>query len=60
MTRSNGLLFDPLGAVVLAAGIVGLAAMVPGYNSVFQTVSQIGEGGSGPSWDRQSRLAGQD
>jgi hypothetical membrane protein len=37
------LLFGPLGAVILFAGIVGLALMVPGYSHVHQTVSEIGE-----------------
>jgi hypothetical membrane protein len=43
MQRNYRLLFGPLGAVILALGIAGLAATVPGYSSVHQTVSEIGE-----------------
>jgi hypothetical protein len=39
-------LFGPLAALLLAIGIVGLAALVPGYDPVRQTVSEIGEVGS--------------
>ena len=39
-------LFGPIGAVMLALGIVVLGAMVPGYSQVHQTVSEIGEVGS--------------
>ena len=46
MTRVDGLLFGPLGAVILAAAIVSLPVMVPGYDPVFQTVSEIGRLGS--------------
>ncbi|HEY2355932.1 MAG TPA: DUF998 domain-containing protein [Phenylobacterium sp.] len=46
MSRDARLLFGPLGAVILAAGVAGLAATVPGYDSVRQTVSEIGEVGS--------------
>ncbi len=40
------LLFGPLGAAILALGIVGLALLLPGYSHVHQTVSEIGEIGS--------------
>ncbi len=46
MTRNYRLLFGPLAAAILALGIVGLALMVPGYDHVRQTVSEIGEIGS--------------
>jgi hypothetical membrane protein len=46
MSRDFRLLFGPLGAAILALGIVGLAAAVPGYDAVRQTVSEIGEVGS--------------
>lgn len=39
-------LFGPLSAIVLFAGIVVLATLVPGYDQVRQTVSEIGEVGS--------------
>lgn len=44
--HSIGLGFGPLAAAVLLVGVVGLAHSVPGYNSVRQTVSEIGEVGS--------------
>jgi len=37
------LLFGPLAAAILTLGIVCLAAFVPGYSHVSQTVSEIGE-----------------
>ncbi len=43
MSRNYRLLFGPLGAAILAVGIVGLAMLVPGYSHVHQTVSEIGE-----------------
>ena len=43
MRPDRRLLFGPLAAVFLAAGIVGLAYMVPGYSQIRQTVSEIGE-----------------
>lgn len=43
MNTDRRLLFGPLAAAILAAGIVGLAFMVPGYSQVRQTVSEIGE-----------------
>src|SRR5215472_16012344 len=39
-------LFGLFGAVLLALGIAVLEVMVPGYNPVRQTVSEIGEVGS--------------
>lgn len=41
--KRYGLLAGPLAALLLAAGIAGLAQLVPGYSSVRQTVSEIGE-----------------
>ena len=41
--RRFGLLCGPLGALVLWCGIAGLAQFVPGYDSIRQTVSEIGE-----------------
>jgi hypothetical protein len=41
--RDRRLLFGPLAAGLLLAGIVGLALIVPGYSQVRQTVSEIGE-----------------
>jgi hypothetical membrane protein len=43
MKSNYRLLFGPLAGIILALGIVGLASMVPGYNHVRQTVSEIGE-----------------
>ena len=40
------LLFAPLASVILAGGIIALPSLVPGYSSVHQTVSEIGEVGS--------------
>jgi hypothetical membrane protein len=40
--RDNRLLFGPLAAAILTAGIAGLALLVPGYSHVRQTVSEIG------------------
>lgn len=40
------LVFGPVAVAILAAGIVGLAQLVPGYNPVYQTVSEIYEVGS--------------
>jgi hypothetical membrane protein len=39
-------LFGPLGAIILAATITGLPFMIPGYDPIRQTVSEIGEVGS--------------
>jgi hypothetical membrane protein len=44
--RDICLLFGPVSAVIFWAGVAGLAAMVPGYSHVHQTVSEIGEMGS--------------
>jgi hypothetical protein len=41
--RNYRLLFGPLAGVILGFGIAGLAVLVPGYNHVHQTVSEIGE-----------------
>jgi hypothetical membrane protein len=46
MTSNPRFLFGPFGAVLLVVGVVGLALMVPGYDPVRQTVSEIGEVGS--------------
>lgn len=45
-SRMTSRLFGPLAALLLALGIVGLDALVPGYDPVRQTVSEIGEVGS--------------
>ena len=42
----SALLFGPALAVVLALTILTLPALVPGYDGVRQTVSEIGEAGS--------------
>ena len=44
--RDYRLLFGPMAGAILALGIAGLALMIPGYNHVHQTVSEIGEIGS--------------
>lgn len=46
MKRDYRLLFGPMAGAILALGIAGLALMIPGYNHVQQTVSEIGEIGS--------------
>ena len=46
MKRDYRLLFGPAAGGILALGIAGLALLVPGYNHVHQTVSEIGEIGS--------------
>jgi hypothetical membrane protein len=46
MTRDPRLLFGPLAAAVLLLGVAGLPLMLPGYDPVRQTVSEIGEVGS--------------
>src|SRR5882724_12490550 len=46
MGRNYRLLFGPMAGAILALGIAGLALMIPGYNHVHQTVSEIGEIGS--------------
>jgi len=50
MDRDRRLLFGPLAAVILLAGVAGLPALVPGYDAVRQTVSEIGEVGSPMRW----------
>jgi hypothetical membrane protein len=46
MKRDYRLLFGPAAGATLALGIAGLAMLVPDYNHVRQTVSEIGEIGS--------------
>jgi len=46
MTTRIRLWFGPLAAATLCIGLAGLALTVPGYSSVHQTVSEIGEIGS--------------
>jgi hypothetical membrane protein len=46
MMRDSRLLFGPLGAALLLVGVAGLPLMIPGYDAVRQTVSEIGEVGS--------------
>jgi hypothetical membrane protein len=46
MKKDYRLLFGPVAGAILALGIAGLALMIPGYNHVRQTVSEIGEIGS--------------
>jgi hypothetical membrane protein len=50
MSLKSRALFGPLAAVVFGVGIVALAALVPGYDQVRQTVSEIGEMGSPMRW----------
>jgi len=44
------LLMGPLAACIFGVGIIGLSMMIPGYNQVRQTVSEIGEVGSPARW----------
>jgi len=46
MKRDNRLAFGPVAAAILSAGIAGLPLIVPGYDPIRQTVSEIGEAGS--------------
>lgn len=46
MKTDYRLLFGPLAGVILALGIASLAQMLPGYEHVRQTVSEIGQIGS--------------
>ena len=46
MKRDRRLLLGPFAALALAIGIIVLGALVPGYDPVRQTVSEIGEIGS--------------
>jgi hypothetical membrane protein len=39
-------LFGPIAAILLVTGVVTLALLVPGYDPIRQTVSEIGEAGS--------------
>ena len=48
--RDARLLFGPLAAALLLVGVGGLALLVPGYDPVRQTVSEIGEVGSPMRW----------
>jgi hypothetical membrane protein len=50
MTRDNRLLFGLLGLVIFIAGLLVLPPLVPGYDSVRQTVSEIGEMDSPMRW----------
>jgi hypothetical membrane protein len=50
MTRDNRLLFGLLGLVIFLAGLLALPPLVPGYDSVRQTVSEIGEMDSPMRW----------
>ncbi|HEY4123223.1 MAG TPA: DUF998 domain-containing protein [Rhizomicrobium sp.] len=50
MTRDNRLLFGPLALIVFVAGILILPLLVPGYDQVRQTVSEIGEMTSPMRW----------
>ena len=50
MARDRRLLFGPLALVIFAAGILVLPLFVPGYDSVRQTVSEIGERDSPMRW----------
>jgi hypothetical membrane protein len=46
MNKDYRLLLGPAAGVILALGIAGLALMLPDYDHVHQTVSEIGEMGS--------------
>jgi hypothetical membrane protein len=46
MNQNSRLLCGPLAAVIFTLGVAGLPMMVPGYSSIHQTVSEIGEVGS--------------
>ncbi len=50
MRRDSRLLFGPLAAAIFAIGIVVLALLVPGYDQIRQTVSEIGEIDSPMRW----------
>ena len=50
MTRDNRLLFGPLSLAIFTPGILILPAFIPGYDSVRQTVSEIGEMDSPMRW----------
>jgi len=44
--KRYGLLLGPISGLIFVLGVAGLAAVVPGYSHVRQTVSEIGEVGS--------------
>jgi hypothetical membrane protein len=46
MNQNSRLLCGPLAAVIFTLGVAALPLMVPGYSSIHQTVSEIGEIGS--------------
>jgi len=46
MRQRHLLLFGPVAAIILGVGVIALPGMVPGYSSIHQTVSEIGEVGS--------------
>lgn len=50
MTRDNRLLFGLLGLVIFIGGLLILPPLVPDYDSVRQTVSEIGEMDSPMRW----------
>jgi hypothetical membrane protein len=50
MRRDARLLFGPLAAALFAAGVTTLPLLVPGYDAVRQTVSEIGEMDSPMRW----------
>jgi hypothetical protein len=49
MMRVDGLLFGPLGAVILAAAIVSLPVMVPGYDPVLRPSARLAGSALRPS-----------
>jgi hypothetical membrane protein len=50
MQRDLRLLFGPLAAVMFTIGIIALALLVPSYDQIRQTVSEIGEMDSPMRW----------
>lgn len=56
MSVAARLLFGPLAALILLVGVAGLPLLVPGYDSVRQTVSEIGEAASPMRWPFASML----
>jgi hypothetical membrane protein len=50
MKANTRLLFGPIASVILLAAVGLLPLMVPGYDAVRQTVSEIGEVGSPARW----------
>lgn len=57
MVRDNRLLFGPLALIIFALGILILPLLVPGYDQVRQTVSEIGEMDSPMRWPFAAMLA---